>query len=47
MHPALMMFPNKRFYEGQIRCGYHKDANKQFLYANSPFLFIDVKDGIE
>ena len=47
MHPALMMVPNDLFYDGFIQCEYHKDANKQFLYAHSPFLFIDVKDGVE
>ena len=47
MHPALMQVPNDLFYEGRIQCAYTKNANKSFLYANSPFLFIDVKDGEE
>ena len=47
MHPALMMVPNDLFYAGEIKCSYHKDAQKQFLYAKSPLLFIDVKDGRE
>ena len=47
MHEALMAVPNTLFYNNRIRCGYQKHLHKQFMYSDSPFLFIDVPHGVE
>ena len=47
MHSDLMKVPNTLFYDNSIQCGYSKNPEKCFLYALTPFLFIDVKDGVE
>ena len=42
-----MAVPNLLFYENRIKCGYTPNPLKQFMYSNSPFLFIDVPGGQE
>ena len=42
-----MEVPNLLFYEGRIKCGYKGNEEKKFMYSDSPFLFIDVKEGVE
>ena len=47
MHPSLLRVPNSLFYNNFIKCGYTPSKEKQFLFAEHPFLFIDVDDGVE
>lgn len=47
MHETLMQVPNMLFYNNQIKCGYVGDPEKQFLFSDKPFLFVDVIDGKE
>ena len=47
MHRSLMEVPNMLFYKDRIKCGYVKNIEKQFLYSQSPFLFVDVPNGRE
>ena len=47
MHRSLMEVPNMLYYENRITCGYRGNFEKQFMYSPSPFLFIDVDEGIE
>ena len=47
MHKSLMEVPNLLFYENRIRCGYVPNKDKQFMFSESPFLFIDVPNGQE
>ena len=42
-----MQVPNMLFYDNMIKCGYVGDIAKVFLYSNTPFLFVDVKNGQE
>lgn len=47
MHQALMDVPNMLFYQNRIKCGYQTNLEKQFMYSQNPFLFIDVSGGYE
>ena len=47
MHESLMNVPNTLFYNNAIKCGYVPNSDKQFMYSQKPFLFIDVADGKE
>ena len=47
MHHSLLKVPNQLFYGNQIKHGYTAQEDKQFLCAQVPFLFIDVKNGKE
>ena len=42
-----MEVPNMLFYKNKIKCGYVGNPDKKFVYSDSPFLFIDVPDGVE
>ena len=42
-----MNVPNTLFYNNTIKCGYVPNSDKQFMYSQKPFLFIDVPDGKE
>ena len=47
MHRSLMEVPNMLYYNNRIKCGYQGNPEKQFMYSQSPFLFVDVSDGRE
>ena len=47
MHDSLLKVPNSLFYDNKIRTGYEPDPEKKFLYAQNPFLFINVSEGEE
>ena len=47
MHPSLLRVPNELFYDNKIKCGYSHNEDKQFLFSDKPFLFIDVPHGSE
>ena len=42
-----MDVPNTLFYKNKIKCGYKSNIEKQFMYSQTPFLFIDVPEGQE
>lgn len=47
MHPALLKVPNTLYYNHMIKSEYKVDPQKRFMFAASPFLFIDVPQGTE
>ena len=47
MHRSLMEVPNLLFYNNRIRCGYVPNPDKNFMFSESPFLFINVPEGKE
>ena len=42
-----MQVPNMLFYDNAIKCGYVGDIAKVFLWSRTPFLFVDVQNGVE
>ena len=44
MHDSLLIVPNMSFYGNKIESQYLQPQNKNFLYLDSPFIFIDVCD---
>lgn len=52
MHPALIEFPSKTFYHGQLKTGVTPDlrplpSGLRFIDAKKPLMFVDVEDGVE
>lgn len=47
MHKALLNVPNTLYYENRIKSEYVPPFLKRFMYAFSPFLFIDVPNGTQ
>ena len=47
MHDSLLIVPNISFYGNKIESKYLQPQNKNFLYLDSPFIFIDVCDNAQ
>ena len=47
MHTSLMDVPNLLFYNNRIKSGYVPNPDKNFMFSDSPFLFINVPEGKE